>query len=340
MPRERPSVGCSCAMHSGFRFAAVAAAVIAFLAAGQTVATADMNESADRRYQAGMITGGDLRRLRDFGRWDRSLLGQRHARGVGRRRDRHARPERRPLDAGGARTAGEGGRFGFQHHLCALADGSVSAGVPTARVSSGTGPRPRRSRTPPRDPRCRSDSPRCRSPVGGLTHCAILVDGAVKCWGYDGGGEVGDGTVADPESNPTPGPPLPLGQPAKNIVLGDNHGCAILVDGSVSCWGLELRGAARGRDNRRAARGRRRRRHVALGQPAIAIAAGNRHTCVILADGERVVLGRRRTGAARRRRGAAPDAPTPPSRRWRSASPRERSRRATRTYASCSSTTA
>jgi alpha-tubulin suppressor-like RCC1 family protein len=33
--------------------------------------------------------------------------------------------------------------------------------------------------------------------LGGYHSCAVLTDGTMKCWGYNGNGELGDGTTTD-----------------------------------------------------------------------------------------------------------------------------------------------
>ncbi len=75
--------------------------------------------------------------------------------------------------------------------------------------------------------------------------CALLDDGAVKCWGWseqigvgradlvgDGPGEMGDAL-----------PPLPLGEGRKATLLavGSSAGCAVLDDSTLRCWNRSIR---------------------------------------------------------------------------------------------------
>jgi alpha-tubulin suppressor-like RCC1 family protein len=60
----------------------------------------------------------------------------------------------------------------------------------------------------------------------------------VWCWGFNGDGEVGDGTTVDRAS-----PVQVTGIfNAVQIATGESHSCAALQDGSVECWGSDLQG--------------------------------------------------------------------------------------------------
>lgn len=80
------------------------------------------------------------------------------------------------------------------------------------------------------------------SVVAGEIHsCALLDDGAVKCWGYAGHGQLGGGNTTQIVH---PGqilsmPPVNLGsgRTAVGIAAGLLHTCALLDNGSVRCWG-------------------------------------------------------------------------------------------------------
>lgn len=68
--------------------------------------------------------------------------------------------------------------------------------------------------------------------------CAVLFDGTVRCWGWNGYGQLGDGTYDD--SN------LPVEvvgiTNATHVVANEYHSCALLQDGTVRCWGSGGRG--------------------------------------------------------------------------------------------------
>ena len=74
-----------------------------------------------------------------------------------------------------------------------------------------------------------------QSIVAGYSHsCALMMDGAVKCWGANGSGQLGDGTQVD---RLTPVGVSGLGQGVKALVAGSGFTCALTTGGGVKCWG-------------------------------------------------------------------------------------------------------
>lgn len=85
--------------------------------------------------------------------------------------------------------------------------------------------------------------------AAGESHtCALLSDGAVKCWGFNEGGQLGVGDVEDRGNEPGElGDALPVvdlgnGRRATMLVAGGYHNCAALDDGSLKCWGYNAAG--------------------------------------------------------------------------------------------------
>ena len=71
--------------------------------------------------------------------------------------------------------------------------------------------------------------------VGGGQHrCALLTTGAVKCWGYNGVGQLGDGTTT---SRTSPVDVQGLGGTVVSITATNMVSCAVLSSGTVKCWG-------------------------------------------------------------------------------------------------------
>jgi hypothetical protein len=72
------------------------------------------------------------------------------------------------------------------------------------------------------------------SVAAGDSHtCALLANGKVTCWGYNKGGQLGDGTTTA-HANPTE----VLGvENAVRISAGYAQTCAVLSDDSLMCWG-------------------------------------------------------------------------------------------------------
>jgi len=69
--------------------------------------------------------------------------------------------------------------------------------------------------------------------------CAVLSSGSVKCWGRNRFGQVGDGTTTDRYA-PTQVTGLTSG--ATQVTAEGSYACAILSNGSVSCWGYNGQG--------------------------------------------------------------------------------------------------
>ncbi|MBJ29671.1 MAG: hypothetical protein CMB61_06435 [Euryarchaeota archaeon] len=73
--------------------------------------------------------------------------------------------------------------------------------------------------------------------------CARSSQGHVKCWGYNGYGQLGHGnasTASDGENEMGEDlafVPLGANRTATSLSVGENHACALLDDGSVKCWG-------------------------------------------------------------------------------------------------------
>ena len=69
--------------------------------------------------------------------------------------------------------------------------------------------------------------------AGGAHTCALGTTGAVKCWGDNSAGQLGDGTQSG-RTIPTEVPGL---SGVVEITAGGVHTCAVLAAGGVKCWG-------------------------------------------------------------------------------------------------------
>ncbi|HEV2060791.1 MAG TPA: hypothetical protein VGR11_15675, partial [Solirubrobacteraceae bacterium] len=76
--------------------------------------------------------------------------------------------------------------------------------------------------------------------AGAFHNCALLEGGSVRCWGFGGEGRLGYRNVETIGDNEPPGSvgPVELGGSATAISAGGGHSCAVLVGGSVRCWGF------------------------------------------------------------------------------------------------------
>jgi len=114
---------------------------------------------------------------------------------------------------------------------------------------------------------------------GGKYHtCAILDDGSLECWGYNGYGQLGYGTWTS-SSNPV-SVDLGTGTTAVSIANGQYHTCAVLSDATLKCWGYGYDGQLGDGDTSSS----NTPVSVAIGsvRSVLAVAAGSGHTCAIM----------------------------------------------------------
>ncbi|WP_342378033.1 hypothetical protein NVS55_01740 [Myxococcus stipitatus] len=70
--------------------------------------------------------------------------------------------------------------------------------------------------------------------AGGGSTCALSPDGRARCWGANGEGQLGDGTLLH---RPAPVSVSDLGGEVVDVDSGASNTCAVLKDGRVQCWG-------------------------------------------------------------------------------------------------------
>jgi alpha-tubulin suppressor-like RCC1 family protein len=116
--------------------------------------------------------------------------------------------------------------------------------------------------------------------AAGYSHtCAIASGGALKCWGFNSHGQLGDGTTTD---RSTPVDVVGLSNGVTALAVGGYHTCAIASGGAVKCWGFNFSGQL--------GDGTTTQRStpvdvIGLSSGVIALAAGYSHTCTIASDG-------------------------------------------------------
>ncbi|KAJ1495205.1 regulator of chromosome condensation 1/beta-lactamase-inhibitor protein II, partial [Baffinella frigidus] len=129
---------------------------------------------------------------------------------------------------------------------------------------------------------------------GGAFSCALLEGGLIKCWGYNGWGQLGQGDTRQRGDNGNEmGERLPTldfgGGKAADITLGEHWGCVLLLGGRVKCWGYNGYGQLGYQDTRQRGDGGGEMGAylpvVDLGGTAVAITAGHIHACAILEGG-------------------------------------------------------
>jgi len=79
--------------------------------------------------------------------------------------------------------------------------------------------------------------------AGGSSSCALITSGAVKCWGMDEFGQIGDGSTGAAGCSCRTPPLNVIGlSGATAVSVGDGHACVVTLSGSVSCWGYNIVG--------------------------------------------------------------------------------------------------
>ncbi len=69
--------------------------------------------------------------------------------------------------------------------------------------------------------------------------CALLDDGTVKCWGYNGYGQLGDGTKTE---SSVPVTATVVDGDVESIALAAHTTCVLYTDNRVECWGANYGG--------------------------------------------------------------------------------------------------
>ncbi len=116
-----------------------------------------------------------------------------------------------------ALTSGGGLKCWGSNEFGQLGDGSVTSRLAPVDVSGWT-------------------LVRSTAVAAGLSHtCALTSAGGVKCWGNNGSGQLGDGTMT---SRLTPADVSGLSSGVTAVTAGYQHTCALTTAGGVKCWGF------------------------------------------------------------------------------------------------------
>ncbi len=189
--------------------------------------------------------------------------------------NRWSGPTGTPLEVAGLRSV-TSIAAGYSH-TCALLDGGgvkCWGGNGNGQLGDGT----KTNRSTPVNVMGLTSGVTAISTGNGHT-CALMAGGGVKCWGDNSSGQLGDGTLI---SRSTPVNVAGLTSGVVGVSTGSAHTCALLSGGGVKCWGLNGRSQL--------GDGTQTNRSIpvnvsGLSSGALAVSAGNAHTCAVVAGG-------------------------------------------------------
>lgn len=122
--------------------------------------------------------------------------------------------------------------------------------------------------------------------VGFRHACVLQQGGVVRCWGYNGDGQLGLGNTNSLGDAPNEMPlPADVGGEVAQIAVA-NHSCAVMKAGTVRCWGHNAFGKLGygSTVNLGDEIGEMPRPDLELGGPATQVVTGYSHTCALMAN--------------------------------------------------------
>jgi len=182
----------------------------------------------------------------------------------------------RPVNVSGLESSVQAITAGASHTCALLTSGSVQCwgGNHVGQLGDGT------NTTRPRPVNVSGLSSGVQAIAAGWYHtCALLSGGGVTCWGWNGEGELGDGTTT---GRSTPVSVSGLSSSVRALTAGRVHTCALLNEGTVMCWGDNSRDQlSDGTSTTRTTPVN----VVGLSGSVEGLTAGADHTCAILSGG-------------------------------------------------------
>ena len=121
--------------------------------------------------------------------------------------------------------------------------------------------------------------------TGGAHTCALISDGTVTCWGYGSDGTLGTGDNNDSNIPVAVTGGALTGETVTQITAGGYHTCALISDGTVTCWGYGYYGQLGTGDNNNSNTPIAATGGALENKTVTQIATGNDHTCALISDG-------------------------------------------------------
>ncbi len=136
----------------------------------------------------------------------------------------------------------------------------------------------------------RAGAKRLAAGLDGNHTCFLEATGSVRCWGDNSNGQVGDGSSGNARTSPTSVSGIVN---AVSVAVGRDHSCALLVNGTVKCWGSN----ALGQLGTGAGSASSAVPVLVSGlSNVVSIAAGSAHTCARKSDGTVSCWGQNNSG--------------------------------------------
>ncbi len=132
--------------------------------------------------------------------------------------------------------------------------------------------------------------------TGSSFTCALIAGGTVSCWGENNSGQLGTGDENDSNIPVLVDGGSLAGKRVIELGVGTAHACALLSDGTVSCWGRNRYGQLGIGNNTKKNLPTSSDRGALNLRTVTQITLGSYHTCALVADGSLVCWGFNRSG--------------------------------------------
>jgi len=116
--------------------------------------------------------------------------------------------------------------------------------------------------------------------AGARHTCAVTSGGAVRCWGSNTGGVLGNGNE---QSSAVPTQVVGLNSGFVGVSVGEKDSCAVASSGKVMCWGSKYQS---GQHDRSSSLFGPPQEIKGLGPGAVAVSVGNFHSCALIRNGK------------------------------------------------------
>ncbi|MCX5985064.1 MAG: hypothetical protein NTX54_00895 [Chloroflexi bacterium] len=125
--------------------------------------------------------------------------------------------------------------------------------------------------------------------AGGSHTCGLVSGGTAYCWGWNGYGQLGDGTGGINSANRTAPVAVGGGRTFMALVAGGYHTCGLVSGGTAYCWGSNEKGqvgdGTSGSPSQYWSADRTSPVAVTGGRAYTALVAGGTHTCGLATSG-------------------------------------------------------